>query len=40
MIYNKVMKRLEDFIFEIKLSHKKNNCVEFQIDLTNYRRAG
>ena len=38
MIYNKEMKRLGDFIFDIKLSHRmKNNCVEFQIDLKKYR---
>ena len=40
MIFNdyiKVMKRPGDFIFEKKLSHKKkNNCVEFQTDLTKY----
>ena len=38
MFYNKEMKRLGEFIFGIKLSHKmKNNCVEFQTDLTKYR---
>ena len=37
LIYNKEMKRLGDFIFGIKLSHKNKNFVEFQTVLTKYR---
>ena len=36
MIYNKEMKRLGYFIFGIKLSHKKNNCVQLQTDIVTW----
>ena len=38
MIYNKEMKKLRNFIFCIKLCHKKKNkCLKFQIDQIKYR---